>query len=74
MSDLANRNQASSVTQTLPGQGELGAQAPAPVRPIKVWAVAGGALLALQLYVWVRWITGPYFERVPSGPSEPRCT
>ena len=31
----------------------------------------GGVLLLLQLYVWIRWVTGPYFERVPSGPSEP---
>lgn len=71
MSDLANRNQPSSVTEPLPGAGELGAQAASPVRPIKIWAAAGGALLVLQLYVWIRWITGPYFERVPSGPSEP---
>ena len=71
MSDLANRNQASSVTESLPGAAELGAQGQSPVRPIKVWAAAGGAILALQLYVWIRWITGPYFERVPTGPSDP---
>ncbi|WP_297824211.1 spirocyclase AveC family protein, partial [Mycobacterium sp.] len=71
MSDLANRNRASSVTESLPGAAELGAQGQSPVRPIKLWAAAGGALLALELYVWIRWITGPYFERVPTGPSEP---
>jgi len=38
---------------------------------VKVLAGVGGAILALQLYVWVRWITGPYFERAPQGPSEP---
>ena len=21
--------------------------------------------------MWIRWITGPYFERVPAGPSDP---
>lgn len=51
MSDLANRNQPPSVTEPLPGAGELGAQAASPVRPIKIWAAAGGALLVLQLYV-----------------------
>ncbi|OBY29537.1 hypothetical protein ACT18_22515 [Mycolicibacter kumamotonensis] len=38
---------------------------------IRIWAAVGGALLALQLYVWARWITGPFFERVPSGPNDP---
>jgi len=38
---------------------------------VKLWAVVGGAVLLLQLYVWTRWVTGPYFERVPSGPSDP---
>ncbi|WP_319945367.1 spirocyclase AveC family protein [Nocardia macrotermitis] len=41
------------------------------VKPVTVWAVIGGALLVLQLYVWIRWITGPYFARVPSGPDDP---
>lgn len=36
-----------------------------------IWAVVGGAVLALTLYVWISWVTGPYFVRVPSGPSEP---
>ncbi|WP_024441882.1 spirocyclase AveC family protein [Mycobacterium sp. UM_WGJ] len=39
--------------------------------PVKVWATVGGALLTLQLYVWTRWITGPFFERVPGGPNDP---
>ncbi len=38
---------------------------------VKVWAAAGGLLLALQLYVWIRWVSGPYFVRVPAGPSDP---
>ncbi len=41
------------------------------VKPVTVWAAAGGALLVLQAYVWTRWITGPYFQRVPSGPGDP---
>ena len=31
----------------------------------------GGALLIFQLYVWIRWISGPFFERVPGGWSDP---
>lgn len=41
------------------------------IKPVQVWAVAGGLLLALQIYVWTRWVTGPYFTRVPQGPSDP---
>ena len=71
MSDLASTNKASSVTESLPGAAELGTRGQSPVRPIKIWAAAGAALLALQLYVWTRWVTGPFFQRVPAGPSEP---
>jgi hypothetical protein len=38
---------------------------------VSIWAFFGGALLLLQLYVWAKWITGPYFVRVPAGPTEP---
>ena len=38
-------------------------------RPVLGWAVAGGVILVVQLYVWAKWITGPYFVRVPPGPS-----
>ena len=44
---------------------------PTDVKPVQIWAAVGGASCVLQLYVWVRWITGPYFERVPGGPSDP---
>lgn len=71
MSDLASTNKASSVTESLPDAAELGTHGQSPVRPIKIWAAAGAALLALQLYVWTRWVTGPFFQRVPAGPSEP---
>ncbi|MCP3812078.1 spirocyclase AveC family protein, partial [Mycobacteriaceae bacterium Msp059] len=41
------------------------------VKPVQIWATVGGLLLALQLYVWISWITGPYFKRVPGGIHEP---
>ena len=50
---------------------ELNAPVQSRVKPVTVWAAVGGALLLLQLYVWIRWVTGPYFERVPSGPGDP---
>lgn len=40
-------------------------------RPVLIWATIGGALLLLQIYVWARWITGPFFTRVPTGVSDP---
>jgi hypothetical protein len=70
MSDLA-RKKAPVVTDSLGGAAAIGADVQAKVRPVTIWAAVGGALLVLQLYVWVRWITGPYFERVPGGPSDP---
>jgi len=39
--------------------------------PIKAWAVLGALILAFIAWVLLRWISGPYFERVPTGPSEP---
>jgi len=46
---------------------ELGAPPPA----VKIWAWVGGIALAFILFIWGRWITGPYFKSVPSGPSQP---
>jgi hypothetical protein len=39
--------------------------------PVRVWAAVGGMILALEVYVLTRWITGPYFTHVHSGPSVP---
>ncbi|HEM46615.1 MAG TPA: spirocyclase, AveC family [Alphaproteobacteria bacterium] len=39
--------------------------------PVKAWALAGGLLLVFQLWVFGKWITGPYFTPVPPGPSDP---
>jgi hypothetical protein len=69
VSDLSNKKP--PVIEPLPGGAELRAQAPQASSRVKIWAAFGGALLVLQLYVWIRWITGPYFERVPAGPTDP---
>src|SRR5919109_930551 len=39
--------------------------------PVKWWALAGSLWFAFMTYVMVKWVTGPYFKEVPSGPSEP---
>jgi hypothetical protein len=36
----------------------FGPQAQPLTRPVRIWAVIGGAIPAFQLYVWIRWITG----------------
>lgn len=69
MGDRSNKT--ASVTEPLGGAGKLGAQVQPAAKPVKIWATIGGALLVLQLYVWIRWITGPFFERVPTGPNDP---
>jgi hypothetical protein len=50
---------------------ELGATGQSKTKAVQIWAVLGGLLLVLTLYVWVSWITGPYFERVPAGVNDP---
>src|SRR5262249_49969168 len=70
MSELPSKK-ASTVTESLGGTATLGGDVASQVKPVKIWAAIGGALLLLQLYVWIRWITGPYFTRVPAGPSDP---
>ena len=69
MSDLSDKKPA--VTESATKVADLGASTRAPSNAVRIWAVIGGAILILQLYVWIRWITGPYFERVPGGPSDP---
>ena len=38
---------------------------------VKIWAMLGGLIITFQVAIWAKWITGPRFERVPSGPSSP---
>lgn len=70
MSELLNRD-VPVVTEPVGGVAGLGAQVQRPSRPVRLWAIAGGAILAFQLFVWIGWISGPDFERVPTGPSDP---
>ena len=68
MSEILSKK--STVTESLGGSANLGGSQ-APSTPVKVWAFFGGALLLFQIYVWTRWVTGPYFVRVPAGPTDP---
>ena len=70
-SGLSDKKSTPSITEPLGGAAAIGAQVQPKVKPIHIWATVGGAILAFQLYVWIRWITGPNFERVPPGPSDP---
>lgn len=47
------------------------AQANTRTVAVQIWAFFGAALLLLVAYLFSRWITGPYFEPVPTGVSEP---
>ncbi|MFI9536127.1 spirocyclase AveC family protein [Nocardia fusca] len=70
MSELSNKK-SSEVIETLGATTTFGAGDRQPSRTVYIWAIIGALILALQVYVWLRWITGPYFERVPTGPSDP---
>jgi hypothetical protein len=39
--------------------------------PVQWWAGFGAVMFLFVAYLMVRWVTGPNFERVPVGPSEP---
>ena len=69
MSELSDKK--ATVTESLGGAATLGGDVQAKVKPVTIWATLGGAILVFQIYVWIRWITGPYFTEVPSGPDDP---
>ncbi|MDH6245349.1 spirocyclase AveC family protein [Mycobacterium sp. OTB74] len=68
MSESSSR---STISEPLPSASSLDAQRDPKVKPVQIWAAIGGALFILQMYVWTRWITGPYFHAVASGPNDP---
>src|SRR5262245_28877347 len=47
------------------------AQEPHRLVPVKWWAGLGAVILAFIAYVLIDWATGPFFERVPTGPMDP---
>lgn len=53
--------------QSRPAAHAAGRATPA----IKLWATAGAVVSVVQAYILIKWVTGPYFERVEPGPSEP---
>ncbi len=38
-------------------------------RPVKFWALIGCAIWAFQIFVLVKWVTGPFFTEVDAGPT-----
>jgi Spirocyclase AveC-like len=71
VTDISNKPSAAVLTESLDRAGALGGQPKSTVKPVKIWAFVGGTILAFQLYVWISWMAGPNFERVPTGPSDP---
>jgi hypothetical protein len=47
----------------------VAARAKPDFNPIKYWAFGGALVTAFMAYVMLRWITGPYFEKVDPGPT-----
>lgn len=42
---------------------------PRRIVPVKWWATLGALILAFIAYVLIDWVSGPFFETVPVGPS-----
>lgn len=68
MSDLSKKP---AVTESMNSVGDVGIADRQSSSAYKVWAAIGAAFLALTLYLITRWVTGPYFEQVQGGPTEP---
>jgi hypothetical protein len=64
------KTSATAVAEPLPAPPRVDVQQ-RPTRPVQLWALLGAVIVAFELYVWIRWLTGPYFKAVPSGPSSP---
>jgi Spirocyclase AveC-like len=68
---------ATELTPTAGRPTAFGARAPAPAErapgppPVKIWAFFGAIALAFILFVWIKWVTGPYFKAVAHGPDVP---
>jgi Spirocyclase AveC-like len=60
----SDRELARVQTRELPSAGR-----PRPSSAVRLWAAIGAAILAFQTYVIVRWVSGPYFTRVHTGPT-----
>lgn len=56
---------------TSPGSAVPQETQPRRMRPVLWWASFGALWLAFMTYVLIHWMAGPYFERVPVGPSDP---
>jgi hypothetical protein len=64
----ATSSSPSALTQPSPARAEAPSETVA-TPPIKIFAALGVALCAFIIYVFARWIAGPYFKRVPAGPT-----
>lgn len=52
----------------VPTRAPLPVAAPAaPPRPIVAWGIAGALMIAFELYVLGRWVTGPHLKTTPTG-------
>src|SRR5881275_2957859 len=57
------------VASTTPTRGAV--VAPRTTAPVKFWALIGCLLWTFQIYVLVKWLTGPFFTPVEYGPDSP---
>src|SRR5437870_4202436 len=48
--------------------------APRTTAPVKFWALIGCLLWTFQIYILLKWLTGPFFTPVESGPDSPPTT
>jgi hypothetical protein len=53
------------------GRPEAPVVAERRTHPVEFWALVGSVVWTFQIYVLLRWVTGPFFHRVDPGPVDP---
>ena len=63
---IAERAAAPDVASGRPLAAEV---EPRRTRPVKFWALVGGLIWCYQIYILMKWVTGPFFHEVKPGPT-----
>jgi Spirocyclase AveC-like len=65
----SNPNRPPSAANSLPTN--VSVAEPRRIIAVKWWATLGALILTFIAYVLIDWVSGPFFERVPTGPNDP---
>jgi hypothetical protein len=67
---LSTGRHASQSSAVRPAPTNTSAAEPRRIIPVKWWATLGVLILAFIAYVLIGWVSGPFFQPVPTGPTD----